>query len=349
MKLYLDGGAVSSASAFKTIAARSNPLRMGHWASEWYSGVLDEVRVFSRALTGSQIAALVAEAPAHVPGPILEYDMENITTDGRMKDLSGHGNHGVIFGSADVAGRIGRARQLNRTDYIAVPDSSDLHASTGITIAAWVFLQADHANGTATMIRKQGSFLLELGDNGTNRPTFFLWWSDGTAGPILSGPPVPKFEWHHLAATYDGTQMRLYLDGGLVNSLAISRTIATSLASLRIGHFGPEWFAGIIDEVRIYSRSLTDGEIASVASGTMAQPDQGNSYAAIGTSDLTFGLYASEVPVFAVTNQEIVNLGSVDGASSGGLPALGGFLKFEVRPTGKECNFHETVTTSRSL
>src|SRR2546430_11084515 len=113
--------------------------------------------------------------------------------------------------------------------------------------------------------------------------------------------------------------MRLYLDGALVNSLAISRTIATSLASLRIGHFEAEWFTGSIDEVRIYSRPLTDEEIASVALGNIAKLDQGNSRAAIGTNNLTYGLYTSEVSVIAVSYQEIVNPRSVDGAS-GGMP-----------------------------
>src|SRR2546422_9718287 len=85
-----------------------------------------------------------------------------------MKDLSGHGNDGTISGTTDVAGKVGRARQFNGiADYVEVPDSSDLHVSGGITIAAWVYLQADHTGGAPTMIRKQGSFLLALGDAGT--------------------------------------------------------------------------------------------------------------------------------------------------------------------------------------
>src|SRR2546425_414291 len=105
-----------------------------------------------------------------VGDPILAYDMETLTADGKMQDLSGHGNHGTISGTTDVAGIVGRARQFNGiADYIETPDSSDLHVSGGITIAAWVYLQADHTGGAPTMIRKQGSFLLELGDAGTNQ------------------------------------------------------------------------------------------------------------------------------------------------------------------------------------
>src|SRR5437773_9460459 len=120
-----------------------------------------------------------------------------------MEDLSGHGNHGVIFGSADVARPTRRSTLFPYTTLFRSPDTLGLHASTGITIAAWVFLQADHANGTATMIRKQGSFLLKLEENTTELQTHFDWLCDGTAETNLSGPPVPKFEWHHLAATYD--------------------------------------------------------------------------------------------------------------------------------------------------
>src|SRR5438093_1890348 len=189
--------------------------------------------------------------------------METLTGSGLMNDLSGHGNHGTISGATDVAGIVGQARQFDGIDdYIEVPDSSDLHVSSGITIAAWVYLQADHTGGAPTMIRKQGSFLLELGDAGTNRPAFVLWCSDGTH-TRLDGPPVPKFEWHHWAGTYDGTQMRLYIDGAAVSSLAVSKTIGIGRASCRVGGWASEWFAGAIDQLRVCSRPLTREEIAA--------------------------------------------------------------------------------------
>src|SRR2546425_1320061 len=268
MRLYIDGTVVSSLAISKTIATSTEPLRMGHWTTEWFQGILDEVQLFSRALSVDEIVALVSAAPPHAPGPVLAYDMETLTADGRMKDLSGHSNHGTISGTTDVAGIVGRARHFDGiADYIEVPDSADLHVSAGITIAAWVYLQADHTGGAPTMIRKQGSFLLELGDAGTNRPAFLLWWADGTL-TRLDGPPIPKFEWHHWAGTYDGTTMRLYIDGVVVNSLAVSKTIATSPEPLRMGHWATEWFAGILDEVRLYSRGLTGEEIAALVSGS---------------------------------------------------------------------------------
>src|SRR2546422_4663891 len=79
-----------------------------------------------------------------VGDPRLAYDMETLTADGKMQDLSGHSNHGTISRATDVAGIVGRARHFNGiADYIETPDSSDLHVSGGITIATWVYLQAD--------------------------------------------------------------------------------------------------------------------------------------------------------------------------------------------------------------
>src|SRR3989442_10229673 len=173
--------------------------------------------------------------------------METLTADGKMKDLSGHSNHGTISGTTDVPGIVGRARQFDGiADYIEVPDSSTLHISGGITIAAWVYIQADHTGGSPTMIRKQGSFLLELGDAGTNRPAFLLWWTDGTL-TRLDGPPVAKFEWHHWAGTYDGTTMRLYIDGAVVRSEEHTSELQSPPHLVCRLLLDKEWFAGILD------------------------------------------------------------------------------------------------------
>jgi hypothetical protein len=69
--------------------------------------------------------------------------------------------------------------------------------------------------------------------------------------------------WSHLASTYDGATLRLYLNGVLVSSQATAGTLSASSGVLRIGGNGvwPEWFAGLIDEVRVYNRALSAGEI----------------------------------------------------------------------------------------
>ncbi|HWL32781.1 MAG TPA: LamG domain-containing protein, partial [Gaiellaceae bacterium] len=74
---------------------------------------------------------------------------------------------------------------------------------------------------------------------------------------------LPLNAWSHLATTYDGSVVRLYVNGAQAGSLPFSGSMAASTGPLRIGGNGvwAEWFAGLIDEVRIYNRALTASEI----------------------------------------------------------------------------------------
>src|SRR5205823_10501043 len=65
--------------------------------------------------SSQEIAALVPR-PEPETRPRLSYDMENLTADGRMRDLSRNGNHGTITGTTDVAGKVGRAREFDGVD-----------------------------------------------------------------------------------------------------------------------------------------------------------------------------------------------------------------------------------------
>src|SRR2546422_7444932 len=88
------------------------------------------------------------------PYTTLFRSMQTLTGDGKMKDLSGHGNDGTISGTTDVAGIVGRARQFNGiADYVEVPDSSDLHVSGGITDRKSTRLQSGHAYSSHAVIR----------------------------------------------------------------------------------------------------------------------------------------------------------------------------------------------------
>src|SRR2546427_13255326 len=98
-----------------------------------FVGDTDEVFVFSRALAEAEIAALAPPPPA--TGPVLQYDMQTLLSDGRMKDLSGHVHHGTISGTTDIAGNVGRARHFNAGDRITA--SPIPVPATDFTVAAW--------------------------------------------------------------------------------------------------------------------------------------------------------------------------------------------------------------------
>jgi Concanavalin A-like lectin/glucanases superfamily len=71
--------------------------------------------------------------------------------------------------------------------------------------------------------------------------------------------------WTHLAVTYDGSTLRLYVNGTQVSSKAVTGAMPAGTQPLRIGGnaIWGEYFAGLIDEVRIYNRALSSAEIGS--------------------------------------------------------------------------------------
>jgi len=90
-----------------------------------------------------------------------------------------------------------------------------------------------------------------------------------TVGPTTLSINV----WTHITATYDGSTLRLYVNGALVSSRALTVSINSTSQPLRIGGntIWSEWFAGLIDDVRIYDRALSAAEIQN-AMGTPVGP-----------------------------------------------------------------------------
>ncbi|HZM27048.1 MAG TPA: LamG domain-containing protein, partial [Gemmatimonadales bacterium] len=99
----------------------------------------------------------------------------------------------------------------------------------------------------------------------TNVPTVYAVRSAAPTQPLdaRGTAAVPLNAWTHLAATHDGTTLRLYVNGVQVGSRAVAGALLTSTGALRIGgnSIWGEFFQGRIDEVRVYNRALSPSEI----------------------------------------------------------------------------------------
>ncbi|MFZ0033784.1 MAG: LamG domain-containing protein, partial [Sedimentisphaerales bacterium] len=76
--------------------------------------------------------------------------------------------------------------------------------------------------------------------------------------------------WHHVAGTYDGNEVKLYIDGVLKATTAHSGTIGTNTYNVNIGtnsQYPERLYNGLIDDVRIYDKALSQAEIASIMAG----------------------------------------------------------------------------------
>ena len=95
-----------------------------------------------------------------------------------------------------------------------------------------------------------------------------------SGSPLYGAATLAANTWSHLAATYDGVTLRLYVNGTEVASRPQTGSIATSNGALTIGGdplYG-QFFAGRIDEVRIYNRALSAAEIQTDMNTPVGNP-----------------------------------------------------------------------------
>jgi len=148
------------------------------------------------------------------------------------------------------------------SSWVSVADAPSLDLTYGITIEAWVNPAA--STGWREVVLKEVpgglSYALYAENNGS-RPAGFI--HSTTDKGVNGTSALPLNTWSHLAMTYDGTTMRIYINGVQAGSGAVTGSAATSNSPLRIGgnSIWGEYFRGLIDEVRIYNRALSATEI----------------------------------------------------------------------------------------
>lgn len=203
-----------------------------------------------------------------------------LTTGGLLDDTGGDGNGLTLTNNGTVGHVNGHAGGTNMaagfnasTKWLSRADTAALDITGSVTIAAWIKC-ASQVNGM--IVSKFGasgnfSYLLQaiyvtdddfylnatLSDNGTSQQS------------TTSTVPLPVGVWKHVALVYNGTDVRLYINGALANSpLARTSAIFSSAAEFQIGHASAynsaRWFRGDIDDVAVWSRALSAVEISQL-------------------------------------------------------------------------------------
>jgi len=199
--------------------------------------------------------------------------------NGNANDASGNGSDGVVNGATLTTDRHGNADSAYsfEDDYIEVPDSNGLDFTNEFTIGVWVNpdVQSDDipTNG-GMIISKEASyeFALTAGNSKIryalkNSPSNWKWMNTGIVAPLN--------QWTFLTMSYDGSLFKLYKDGILEYQRSESGNISPTDAPLGIGarYAGPlidfpsYWvsrFNGLIDDVSLYRRTLTDAEVQNL-------------------------------------------------------------------------------------
>ncbi len=214
-------------------------------------------------------------------GPLLAHWPFDEGAGTRAADVSGHGHHGSSSGTSWIAGQLGGALLFDGSDdYLDV--SSISSASPELSVTAWFRAESFGVSDARLISNSTGTknsdhdFMLSTVFRGGEIRLRVRLRTGGTTQTLIGTEPVTAGRWTHVALSYDGTMLRLYQDGSVVGSLAMTGPVGDEAPATYIGlnpdGYGP--FHGAIDDVRVYRVGLDTAEVLGVmaAGGSMFQP-----------------------------------------------------------------------------
>jgi len=200
---------------------------------------------------------------------VLDLTMDDVTS-GQVNDGSGKNNHATINGAQIVSGRVGNAMEFDGDDYLSVPYSDSLRFLNEITVSAWVNKQQDLDGWRVLVFKEIGTLTSEHFFLGMNDNAYRWFVSTGAYSDTDQGPIANIDEWIHLTGTYDGQNVKLYVNGAEFFTNAHSGSFLNDNNPLLIGAGTNdqtsfiEHFTGKIDELKIFNYALTASEVQSL-------------------------------------------------------------------------------------
>ncbi|MFH0952995.1 MAG: LamG-like jellyroll fold domain-containing protein, partial [Verrucomicrobiota bacterium] len=291
-KIYLDGvecPLVTTRQSFSgtRIARCAQALRIGAKGNGgwFYNGAMDEVRIYNRAISSAEVDALYKQrgsASAGVDlqrGLVLHYAFDR-DGGGVVTDQSGQGNDGRVSGAKHTSrGVSGGACEFDGVkDQITVGTESSLNFTGPFSVSAWV--NPYDIGGFGSQYRtifgkwkdwspgdvdlRQYAFGYQLGGR--------LHMAIGAGRPreaVLSQATLATGRWQHVAGVYDGSHLRVYLNGILVGESNTTLTITSQpvspmIAAAECGGWGLQFLKGKLDEVRVYNRAISAEEVTAL-------------------------------------------------------------------------------------
>lgn len=201
--------------------------------------------------------------------------------DGNAYDLQGANDGTLQGGITFAAGVVDDAFSLDGIDdYVSIPGTAEFNPAGAFSVDAWInadpqqsspdhqFLVVDKSHGFsdgtgwALQGNADGTMAFVFGKGGTGgNPANFVGAS--TSSSVLDGL------WHHVAGVFTGTQLEMYLDGGLDNVTVFGGAPVGNDRDLAIGRsWGggspTRFFHGLIDEVEYFERALSEADVQAI-------------------------------------------------------------------------------------
>ena len=189
--------------------------------------------------------------------------------DGSSADAVGE-NDGILKNGARYADGIdGQAFSIDgRNDYLFLQTYPDM--SEAFTYSAWLYFNVFRFDEEQTWFNNNQVFLRKAFESDGSRPGIWVTTTDDGPEPRAQGVTSFRPEtWYHTVGTWDGTELRIYVNGRLEDRTSRRGTLTDLAVQARIGQGGQRFldtwqFSGRIDDVRIYSRALNETEVKAL-------------------------------------------------------------------------------------
>ena len=242
----------------------------------------------------TQATATVTAPP--VTGLVAAYGFDE-GTGTTTADQSGTGNGATLGGPTwTTSGRYGAALSFDGVnDLVTAPDSTSLDLTTGMTLEAWLRPTALGGKWRSAVMKERPSSmsygLYSGATNGTKVPAGEIFVNTYHTTAATSSLVINT--WTHVAVTFNGSALVLFVNGTQASQLLVSGSILASTGALRIGGntIWGEWFEGQIDEVRVYNRALSASEIQAdmnrpITNQDAVAPSAPGTLGAVGLADV---------------------------------------------------------------
>ncbi|MFH1726043.1 MAG: LamG domain-containing protein [Elusimicrobiota bacterium] len=229
------------------------------------ASALGAIGCVAAALGFAAMTARPAGAQAACPDGMLHYwTFDEGTIEGNtVEDVAG-GNDGAITGAISTAGRVGEALRFDGNDYVLSNGGINISGNQPRTVEYWA--KTNHLLSSASQpilwwggLSTSRLNLVTFGhQRKTTFPTanFYGYYRD-----VSGSAEVFADEWTHVAVTYDGSDIRIYINGAAGSPSP--QPLDTDASTLTIGHYPgwPSYYIGEVDEIAVYDRALTAEEI----------------------------------------------------------------------------------------
>lgn len=279
----------------KLVIGNMSRIPFINWFDMFFNGWVDEVYIFNRALTADEIRDLgdlqdgsrESDSSAASPSglrkePVLCYSFDK-DEGGKVTDLSGNGNNGVVNGAAWTSkGKVGGAYRFSGGKDHILLDSPALRKSSAdsFSVAVWFYAEELNPKDENTVFGisaprgvNDGAFSYRIGlgrpnNQGTDFALGFTagtWCRDNSTSPFLLG--LKEKQWYHAVGVYDKGDIRLYVNGEAngVEKYSLGSTPASTALNGCIGNcvdqLESRGFKGTVDELEFFDRALSAGEV----------------------------------------------------------------------------------------